>query len=279
MKIVGVIQARTGSTRLPAKVLLPLVGRPALERMIERVAAATTLDDLVVATTKREQDDPIRALAARLGVRCTSGDTYDLIDRHLQVARETGADAVVKLPSDCPLIDPRVIDQVVATYRAHGGAYVFVSNLHPPTWPDGNDVEVIERATLETAWREADKAFQREHTTPFVWDQPERFPALNVAWDKGLDLSLTHRLTLDYAEDYRLLATIFDALHTAGAAPFSVEDIVDYLDANPEVRVVNAAHAGRSWMTSHIGDLATMWQPATQTTLPGGARPGVDERP
>ena len=117
MKIVAVIQARTGSTRLPGKVLLPLAGRPLLERMLDRVMAATQLDEVVVATTRLPSDEPIRALCAEIGARCTSGDPDDLLDRHLQAARETGADAVVKIPSDCPLIDPAAIDETVTVFR------------------------------------------------------------------------------------------------------------------------------------------------------------------
>jgi len=115
MKIVAVIQARVGSTRLPGKVLLLLRGRPVLERMLARVAHARELDEIVVATTRLAADDSIRALAATLGVRCVSGDPTDLVDRHLLAATVTDADAIVKIPSDCPLIDPTIIDQTVAT--------------------------------------------------------------------------------------------------------------------------------------------------------------------
>jgi spore coat polysaccharide biosynthesis protein SpsF len=258
VKIVAVIQARVGSTRLPGKVLLPLRGRPLLERMLERVAHAQALDDLVVATTRLAADDSIRALCTALGVRCISGDPTDLLDRHLHVARATAADAIVKIPSDCPLIDPTVIDQTVGHFREQFPRYDFVSNLHPPSWPDGNDVEVIARDALEEAAREAERPLEREHTTPFIWDQPERFTLGNVAWSTGLDLSATHRLTLDYPEDYGLISAVFDALYHAETAPFSVAAIVDYLNLHPEVRALNAAHLGTSWMTGHADELRTL---------------------
>jgi spore coat polysaccharide biosynthesis protein SpsF len=257
-KIVGVIQARVGSTRLPGKVLLPLGGRPVLERMLARVAHAAQLDDVVVATTRLAADDSIRRLAAACRVPCISGDPYDLVDRHLLAARATGADAIVKIPSDCPLIDPTIIDQTVGHFRSHCPDFDFVSNLHPPTWPDGNDVEVIARDVLETTGREATRPFEREHTTPFVWDQPERFSLGNIVWSTGLDLSHSHRLTLDYPEDYALICAVFEALFRTDGAPFSVAAIVDYLNTHPEVKALNAMHLGRSWVSGHAHELRTL---------------------
>ena len=258
LKIVGVIQARTGSTRLPGKVLRPIQGRPVLAWMLERVAAAQELDEIVVATTYLAVDEPIRALCAELGILCLSGHPTDLLDRHLKVGRAREADAVVKIPSDCPLIDPLIIDLVVEHFRRHYPRYAFVSNLHPPTWPDGNDVEVLRFDVLEEAWCLATRAFQREHTTPFVWDQPERFVTSNVSWPAGRNLSATHRLTLDYEEDLLLIADVFGALHRPGERFFSVDDIVAYLDAHAEIKALNACHLGSSWMSRHASELNTL---------------------
>jgi len=256
-KVVGVVQARMGSTRLPGKVLRPIGGRPVLAWMVDRLRAAAQLDELVVATTYLPIDQPIRALCAELGVDCAAGHPTDLLDRHLKVGRARQADAIVKIPSDCPLIDPRVVDQVVSEFRRTYPEHAYVGNLHPPTWPDGNDVEVVRFDALEEAWCLATRTFQREHTTPFIWDQPDRFQVRNVVWPTGRDLSSTHRLTLDYEEDLALIAQVFGALDRPGA-PFSVEEIVAYLDAHPEVRALNAAHHGSSWMSRHIDDLQTL---------------------
>ena len=264
MKIVAVIQARTGSSRLPGKILLEVMGKPLLELMLERVRAARELDEVVVATTSLPVDDPIRDLSRRLDVACVSGHPLDLLDRHLQAAQAAEADAAVKIPSDCPLIDPRVIDQVVSVYRRHADRYDFVSNLHPATWPDGNDVEVVSRRVLEEAHREAQRGYEREHTTPFVWDRPERYRLGNVVWSTGLNLADSHRLTLDYPEDFRLIARVFEALQRTAEPPFSVEDIVAYLDAHPAVAALNAARRGTGWIDRHRHELRTL-----QPRLPG----------
>jgi len=267
MKIVAVIQARTGSSRLPGKILLKALGQPLLALMLERVRAARQLDEVVVATTSPTADDAIRELARRLDVACVSGHPLDLLDRHLQAAQAAEADAVVKIPSDCPLIDPRVIDEVVGVYQRDADRYDFVSNLHPATWPDGNDVEVVSRGVLEEAHREAQRGYEREHTTPFVWDRPERYRLGNVTWRPGRDLSASHRLTLDYPEDFQLIARVFEALYQREQpAPFSVDDIVSYLDAHPDVGALNAAYRGSGWIDRHRHELRT-----TQRREPGTA--------
>jgi spore coat polysaccharide biosynthesis protein SpsF len=264
MRVIAVIQARTGSSRLPGKVLLPLGGRPVLQRMLERVQAATQLDDIVVATTWLDEDAPIRELVLALGFPCVAGHPTDLLARHVEAAKVGEADAVVKIPSDCPLVDPAVIDEVVGFYRRNRQRFDFVTNLRPATWPDGNDVEIMRRDVLELAAREATRPIDREHTTPFIWDQPERFRVANVVaanWQgsiSGRDLSLTHRLTLDYPEDLALLSAVFEALHVPGARPFSVDEIVAFLDGHPEILALNAARVGTSWMKGHEHELRTL---------------------
>jgi spore coat polysaccharide biosynthesis protein SpsF len=113
-----------------------------------------------------------------------------LLARHLAAGRAFGADAVAKIPSDCPLIDPTVVDRVLGRYKALAGAADFVTNLHPPSWPDGNDVEVMSMRVLEQAAAEAKAPFEREHTTPFIWERPDRFRIANVSWGGGRDLLL-----------------------------------------------------------------------------------------
>ncbi|HBZ72256.1 MAG TPA: acylneuraminate cytidylyltransferase, partial [Deltaproteobacteria bacterium] len=198
--VVAIVQARMGSSRLPGKVLLRLGEVTVLECLLERVARARLVGTLVVATTTAREDDPIATLCVLGDVRCYRGHATDLLDRHLRAARACGAEHVVKIPSDCALIDPAVIDRVLGAYLDRAGRYDYVSNLHPPTYPDGNDVEVFSFAALESAWRLARRPLDREHTTPFLWDTPGAYRLGNVAWETGRDLSMTHRVVLDYAE-------------------------------------------------------------------------------
>jgi len=258
VKLVVVVQSRTGSTRLPGKVLMPLAGKPLLQRMVERVSAASTRFELVVATTTDLLDDPVRTLCKAMDVRCYSGHPTDLLDRHYRAGMLHSADAVVKIPSDCPLIDPAVIDRVLGCFLQNPERYDFVSNLHPPTYPDGNDVEVVPMHILEQAWREASKDFEREHTTPFVWEHPERFRLGNVKWETGLDYSMSHRWTIDYEEDYRFINSVYDALWSESSPIFSMQDIFNLLVAKPEIATVNERYAGVNWYRKHLGDLKTI---------------------
>ena len=256
-KILTVVQARMGSSRLPGKVLLPLAGQPLLVRMVERVRRAQLAGTVVVATTPDAADDAIAALCAAHGLECFRGDALDLLDRHYQAARHYGADVVLKIPSDCPLIDPAVIDEVVGYYLHFADRYDFVSNLHPATFPDGNDVEVMPIEALETAWREARRPLEREHTTPFFWENPARFRLGNVAWDAGLDYSMTHRWTIDYPEDYDFIKAVYEALYPRNPT-FGLPDIVALFEKRPDIAQLNARYAGVNWYRNHLDELKTV---------------------
>jgi spore coat polysaccharide biosynthesis protein SpsF len=255
MNVVVVIQARTGSTRLPGKVLLPAAGAPLLQRMLERVTAARTPSEVVVATTMDPADEAVIEIARKCGVRAVRGHATDLLDRHVRAVHGTAADYVVKIPSDCPLIDPETIDCVIG--RALASNVDFVSNLHPPTWPDGFDVEVMTRAALETAWHDAKRPHEREHTTPFIWDNPDRFRCRNVCWDSGFDYSKRYRLTLDYPEDYAVIRGVYEDLW-APRRLFTLPEIIAVLESRPALRAHNARHIGTAWYRRHLHELKTM---------------------
>jgi spore coat polysaccharide biosynthesis protein SpsF len=229
-----------------------------LQRMLERVLSARTPFELVVATTEAPADDCIAALCAELAVSCFRGHPTDLLDRHYRAALAEAADVVVKIPSDCPLIDPAAIDRVLEAYGRLHGRVDFVSNLHPPSWPDGNDVEVLPFTVLEAAFREAQRPYEREHTTPFAWDRPERFKLANVVWESGLDLSASHRLCVDYPEDYALVCAVFEELHAARGPVFGVEDIVALLARRPDIARLNAHLRGVNWYRHHAHELSTI---------------------
>ena len=257
MKILTVIQARRGSSRLPDKVSLPLAGAPLLVRMVERVQLAQLAGQVVVATTTDPADDALATLCEEHNIPVFRGHPTDLLDRHYQAALAFGADAVVKIPSDCPLIDPAVIDRVLSFYLDHAADYDFVSNLHPATYPDGNDVEVMPLPALEIAWRKAKRPLEREHTTPFFWENPDRFRLANLTWETGLDYSMSHRFTIDYPEDYQFIKAVYDELYKTNPA-FTLSDILALLARRPDIFELNARFAGVNWYRNHLDELKTV---------------------
>lgn len=245
------------STRLPGKVLLPLSGKPLLLQLVDRVKQAKNYGRLVVATTTSQLDDPIEELCNIEGINCFRGHQTDLLDRHYNAGIKYDADAVVKIPSDVPLIDPEVIDRVLQTYLDNPYVLDYVSNLHPQSYPDGNDVEVISMRALQKAWFESLKPFEREHTTPYIWERPDQFRLANVLWETGLDYSMSHRWTIDYPEDYAFIKTVYENLYPLKRY-FSLNDILGLLSSNPALRSINASYCGVNWYRHYPGELRTI---------------------
>ena len=260
-----VVQARMSSSRLPGKVMLPLLGETLLFRMIERLQMIRHKALVVIATSEDTSDDIIEQEANSLGVSCYRGNLNNLLDRHYQAAKKHKADLVLKIPSDCPLIDPRIIDEVLDYYFDHAGEFDYVSNLHPATFPDGNDVEIMTMACLEKTWREAVKTLELEHTTPYIWENPEKFRIGNVVWDSGKDYSMSHRFTIDYEADYLFIKRIFEELYPANPN-FSCDDILNLLDKQPEIYQINAQYAGVNWYRNHMDELKTISPSQTKKT-------------
>lgn len=261
-EVVTIIQARTGSSRLPGKVIRPLCGAPLLARLVQRVQAARLCGAVVVATTNLVDDNPIAWICQTHDFPCFRGHPTDLLDRHYRAAQRFNADVVVKIPSDCPLIDPAIIDRVIGAYLAQPHAYDYVSNLHPATYPDGNDVEVMRFDALAAAWREAERPLEREHTTPFLWENPARFRLHNVAWETGLNLAMTHRWTIDYEADYQFIRAVYEALYAQNPL-FELREILALLAERPELAQINARYAGENWYRHHLHELRTV--SATET--------------
>ena len=246
-----------GSSRLPGKVLLPLADKPLLFRMYERVSFAKFAGEIVVALTNEELDNQLVLLCQKNKINCFRGSTLDLLDRHYKAAKKTSAEIVIKIPSDCPLIDHHIIDKVILYYINNREKYDFVSNLHPPSYPDGNDVEVMSFETLEAAWINAKKDFEREHTTPFIWENPDKFRIGNVVWETGFDYSMTHRFTIDYKEDYEFIKRVYDELYPKKNR-FELKDIIKLLEDKPELKKINNMYAGVNWYRNHINELKTI---------------------
>ena len=242
---------------------MPVQGKPLFLRQVERVAAARLAGRIIVATTLDPKDDVIEEICRQEGLDCFRGHATDVLDRHYRAALQFPADAVIKIPSDCPLIDPAVIDQVIGFYLTHLSKFDFVSNLHPATFPDGNDVEIMPFATLERAWREARRPMEREHTTPYIWENPDLFRIGNVVMEGGVDHSMTHRFTIDYAEDYAFIRAVFDELYP-GNPGFGVDDILSLLERRPDIYGINAKYAGVNWYRHHLDELKTVSEEQTK---------------
>lgn len=232
MRVVAIVQARTGSTRLPGKVLQDLGGRSMLARVIRRTLRAECLDDVVIATTSSEQDDPVVAEARRLGVPWFRGNEHDVLDRYFAAAEAARAELVVRVTSDCPMIDPALIDRVVAAFLTERPNYA--SNFLERTYPRGLDNEVVSFDDLARAWCEAKRPYQRVHVTPYFYENPDLFRLLAVTHD--CDLS-QHRWTVDTPDDLRFVRAVF---HRFGDDDgFTWQEVLQLLEAEPRLVAIN----------------------------------------
>ncbi len=235
MKIIATIEARMSSSRLPGKVLKPILGRPTLELLVERLRRARSLNEVVVATTTNTADDAIEALAREIGVACYRGSEDDVLDRVLKAAQSVSADVIVEITGDCPLIDPDVVDRLVDCYRTNRFAYV--ANTLSRTFPRGLDTQVFETRTLEEVSRLTQEPADREHVSLYIYEHPERFSLHNV--ESGLpEKHWQHRLTVDTPEDFILIETIFERLYPQNPA-FTLHDVIDLLEREPELTQIN----------------------------------------
>lgn len=231
--IFAVLQARVSSTRLPSKVIRPILGAPMLERQLERVNRSRLIEKLVVATSNEESDHPIAELCQRLGVDCFRGSLDDVLDRYYQAAKDYSPNIIVRLTGDCPLADPAVIDDGIEFFLNH--SYDYVSNCVERTYPIGLDAEVFHFECLRQAWREARLPSEREHVTPFIRNHPERYAIGHFKND--IDLS-RHRWTVDEPEDFKFVSAVYEALYPDNPR-FSMDDILNLLKKHPELTKFN----------------------------------------
>lgn len=232
--MLALLQARTSSSRLPGKVLKPILGEPMLARHIERLRRATRIGQLLVATSTEASDDALATLCATLGVHCHRGSLNDVLDRFYQAALPYAPDHVIRLTGDCPLADPAVIDACIDFHLA--GDYDYTTNALQPTFPDGLDVEVFRFRCLEEAWKEATLTSEREHVTPFIHQRPARYRIGH--YKQARDLSWL-RWTVDQPEDFEVVERIYAALYPHNPA-FTTDDILAFLGAHPEIARLNA---------------------------------------
>lgn len=221
------------SSRLPGKVLMPLSGKPMLMQQVARVTISKKIDKLVVATSTDKSDDEIEKLCKQHGIEYFRGDLEDVLKRYYRAARKFNATDIVRLTGDCPLIDPEVIDEIISFYQKK--KFDYASNTINPTYPDGLDVEIFSFRALEEAFNEAKLPSEREHVTPFILKQPNRFSLGN--YKNSTDLS-DLRWTVDESRDFELVKNIYEALYPVNKN-FTTSDVLDYLSVHPEVSRLN----------------------------------------
>jgi len=233
MSIIAIIQARISSTRLPGKVLKKIEGKTVLEHVINRTKAAKNISDVVVATTVKKEDLEIVKLCASLGISVFCGSENDVLDRYYQTARLFKANHIVRITSDCPLIDPQVIEEVIELYFKEKADYA--TNTMPETFPDGVDTEVFSFNTLKIAWENAKLFSEREHVTPYIRKNPNIFKLVNLKCNFSLN---NKRWTIDEPIDLKFIETIYKNLYSEDSL-FEMRKILDFLKKNPKIEEIN----------------------------------------
>lgn len=232
--IIGILQARMNSTRLPGKVLMEIQGKPMLALQLERLQRAKMIDQLVVATTTNSLDDSIEKLCSLMNVSCFRGSENDVLDRYYSAAKEYNASYVVRLTGDDPLTDPELIDTMIKKIKLKG--YDAITNSLKPSYPEGLDVTVLTFISLKKAWEKAKLLSQREHVTPYIFERDNKFVVcdfLNIKDYSEL------RWTVDYEEDLEFVEQVYSALYLNNKH-FSTEDIYELLENNPSLKSINS---------------------------------------
>ena len=233
MSTIAIIQARMGSTRLPGKVLLKLEDKTVLEHVVNRVRSSKYIDDVIVATTIAKEDLQIVKLCANRGISVYCGSEDDVLDRYYQAAKLFKVDNIARITSDCPVIDPKIIDDVISLHFKECVDYS--SNVLKKSYPDGQDIEVFTFAALKEAWENAKLASEREHVTPYLWKNPGIFKHVNLEYIEDLSQK---RWTLDNPEDYTFIKIIYKNLYDEHSL-FDMDSILEYIHEHPEIERIN----------------------------------------
>ena len=259
MKIVALIQARMCSTRLPNKVMKSIGGIPMIELLLTRLTRAKEIDQIIVATSVDERNLPLVNHVRNLGYTCEQGSENDVLDRYMQAAKKHQADVVVRITGDCPLVDSELVDEVIRSFKTADVDYF--SNISPPTYPDGLDIEVFTFKALEQASQESTDPFDREHVTPYL-RQPGKFRA--AAMQHSEDLSAL-RLTVDEPADFVVIEKVFQHFHPR--IDFTWEEVLTLQNEQPDLFNINQ-HLIRN-EGAIIGTGQKLWKRAKQV-IPGG---------
>jgi spore coat polysaccharide biosynthesis protein SpsF len=233
-KTIAIVQARMGSTRFLGKVLEDIEGKPMLWQVINRLRHSRLLHNIVVATSVNHQDDTIEEFCKTGSICYFRGSEDDVLGRYYHAATKFEAELIVRVTSDCPLIDPNVVDRVISTYLEGKGNYDYVSNTIKRTYPRGLDTEVFSYKTLERCYKEATRGYEREHVTAYIYEHPDTFKLFNLENNKNL----SHlRWTVDEEQDLRLVREIYKRLNKRNL--FFMEDILRVLEREPSLTEIN----------------------------------------
>lgn len=231
--IIAILQARCSSSRLPGKVLMPILGQPMLWHHLERVKRAKKIDKIIVATSDRPDDDDIEKLCRLSGVECFRGSLNDVLDRYYRAALKYKPSIVIRLTGDCPLTDPEIIDFGIRFFQSHD--FDYVSNCVERTYPIGLDMELFDFRCLKEAWEEATLPSEREHVTPFIQRHDERYKIGHFKNDQDLS---RHRWTVDEPADFEFVKKVYEALYK-NDPEFGTADILALLNRQPELCQIN----------------------------------------
>lgn len=255
MKTVCIVQARLSSSRLPGKILLPGYNKPLLFHLIERLKRSKLIDKVIIATSKNPLDDIIFNLCLSRKVDVFRGSMNDLLDRYYKCAKTFKANHIVRITSDCPLMDPKIIDLMLKKYHSIK-KIDYMSNVHPPSYPDGFDIEIFSFGALEKAYKLSKKNYEREHVTPYIWDNPKKFKIFNYSNLRNNKLYNKFRLTLDYKEDFFVIWNIFKNLYPKNKY-FKFKEIINFLLKNPKI-LKNNYLIKVNWYRDHYTKLKTI---------------------
>ena len=248
-KHVAIIQARMGSSRLPGKVLMPVMEKPVLWHIYHRLSRVEKIDEVVVATSYLERDDPIDQFCTENQMICFRGNEADVLDRFYKAALASGAEFLIRITGDCPLADPALITQLIDYYHHNKfeycgiatGAGVATQNFYG-RFPDGLDAEIFSFSALEKAWKEADGILYREHVTPYLWKHPKKFKT-GVLKSKERDYS-DLRWTMDNWEDYEIIKYVYETLYPKKPT-FDMKDILELMRHHSDVFLRNQQFVGK----------------------------------
>lgn len=227
-----IIQARMNSTRLPGKVLMNIDEKfPALFYTVEQLKNSKLLEKIVIATSSNQEDNDIEKFCRKYNIKCFRGSLENVLDRYYQCAKEFGITTIVRIPADKPLIDPEIVDEVIQKFKEN--SFDCVTNFQPSTIPSGTEVEIFSFSALETAWKNASSAFDKEHVTPYIYKNKEQFKIFNVVNKEDLS---NFRWALDYKEDLELIRKIVKKIEKR---PILTRDIINLLNKEKELIKIN----------------------------------------